>query len=127
MPWKPYTWVVLRNRRGQRRRAAFGLNNHTKQVMENQESKSSWDDLARDLGAEISPEIQQREEAVAHAAPPVSREPEPERETRAPLPKRAATNWNSLAENLGLPPSEEPEPVVPPAPPVSEPMQQERR
>src|SRR5689334_518867 len=94
--------------------------------MENQESKSSWDDLARDLGAEVSPETQQREEAAAaaaHSEPPLSRKPEPE--AHAPLPKRSATNWNSLAVDLGLPPSAEPEPVAAAEPAVPEPPRQE--
>src|SRR3954452_16329052 len=87
-------------------------NNSTKQVMENPESKSSWDDLTREVGVEVPPETIQRAEAVAtgaHQAPPapVSRRQEAE---HTPPPKRSNTDWNSLASELGLPPSPEPDP-----------------
>jgi ribonuclease E len=78
--------------------------------MEKQESKSKWDDLARELGAEISPETQQREEAASTAAsemnlarPSDANMPEP---VRVNLPKRSAADWDSLAGELGLSPVE---------------------
>src|SRR6476620_4897339 len=90
--------------------------------MENPEAKSKWDDLVRELAVEIPPEVQQREEAVAAAPPKPATPPSHARETVAPpspLPKRSATNWNSLVTDLGLPPLEEPEPIAaaPPARP----------
>src|SRR4051794_9810884 len=91
--------------------------------MEKQESKSKWDDLAREIGAEIPPETIQREEAVATGSQgttaPAGRTHEPTK-SKAPLPKRSATDWNSLVTDLGLPPLEEPEPVVAAAPVVPE-------
>src|SRR5215218_6050051 len=90
--------------------------------MEKPEAKSKWDELVRELGAEIPPEVQEREEAVAAAKPQAAAPPSRVQETAtppAPLPKRSATNWNSLVTDLGLPPLEEPEPIAaaPPAKP----------
>src|SRR6476646_10306499 len=73
--------------------------------MEKQEHKSKWDELAREIGAEVPPEIEQREEAVAQrpATPETSaRESEP---VHAAPPKKAAVDWNALAGELGLPPA----------------------
>ena len=32
--------------------------------MEKQESKSKWDELAREIGADVSPDVERREEAA---------------------------------------------------------------
>ena len=69
--------------------------------MEKPEYKSKWDELVREIGAEVPPEIEQREQAVASAP----RESEStsvsiERESTAAsvvLPKKAAVNWDALA------------------------------
>src|SRR5262249_17720406 len=74
--------------------------------MEKQELKSKWDDLARELGAEISSEIQQREEAASQASQTAPTESQPrgsEVEPAATLPKRNAPGWDSLASDFGLP------------------------
>jgi hypothetical protein len=76
--------------------------------MENQEIKSKWDDLAREIGAELSAEAQQR--AETHAAVSEGDETgaaESLRAPRAPLPKKPAADWAGLAGELGLPPLEE--------------------
>src|SRR4051812_25764551 len=88
--------------------------------MEKPEAKSKWDDLVRELAVEIPPEVQQREEAVAAAKPePAEPTSRPREAPPAALPKKSATNWNSLVVDLGLPPLEEPEPIaaVPPVKP----------
>ena len=80
--------------------------------MEKQEHKSKWDDLAREIGAEISPEIERREEAVSAGAESPAAQTRPAETPSVPLappPKRAAVDWNNLAGELGLP-----------APPASE-------
>jgi hypothetical protein len=86
--------------------------------MEKQEYKSKWDELARELGAEISPEIEQREEAVSAAQESgvgISRAADESSETRLPLPKRTAVDWDNLAGELGLPPAPPDEkPIEPP-------------
>ena len=97
--------------------------------MEKQESKSKWDDLARELGAEVSPEIEKREEAVSHAAheitpPPAVRAREKKDSAAPSLPKRSKPGWDSLATDLGLPTSE---PNIPPAPIQSETAREELR
>jgi hypothetical protein len=97
--------------------------------MEKQESKSKWDDLARDLGADISPETVQREEAVLQAsereaAAPAASSREKKEITHAQLPKRGPADWDSLANDLGLPPSEA---VAPSPPPKSETPREETR
>jgi hypothetical protein len=103
--------------------AAVGHNNITKQVMEKQESKSKWDDLASELGVEISSEIQQREEAVSQASQEIVSQPrETPAESHAPLPKRIAPGWDSLATDFGLP---TPEPVESPTPLATEPSRTE--
>lgn len=88
--------------------------------MEKQEYKSKWDELVREIGVDVPEEVQQREEAVASgASAPAPAPPEDESATsRSALPKKAAVNWNSLAEELGLPPL--PPEEAPPAPPVTE-------
>ncbi len=79
--------------------------------MEKQEFKSNWDELVRELGAEIPPETLQREQAVSEktehaAASSPSLAEQPTAPARAPLSKRAAADWDSLAGELGLPPVE---------------------
>jgi ribonuclease E len=82
--------------------------------MEKQEFKSKWDELARDLGADISPEIEQREQAMSTPMSESAPRPADHGGTVAPpLPKRAAADWDKLAGELGLPPGE---PSPPPAP-----------
>jgi hypothetical protein len=81
--------------------------------MENPESKSKWDDLARELGAEISPETVQREEAVVQASQAetsTSRAREKSGELPATPLKRIEPGWDSLASDFGLP---IPEPIAP--------------
>jgi hypothetical protein len=78
--------------------------------MEKQEFKSKWDELAVEIGAEISPETRQREEAASSGSPEggaTESAPREEKSSveRAPLPKRAAVDWNDLAGELGLPPA----------------------
>jgi hypothetical protein len=73
--------------------------------MEKQEPKSKWDELAREIGAEVSPETEQREEEVAQRPSKtegIARESEP---SHSPSPKKAAVDWNALAGELGLPPA----------------------
>jgi hypothetical protein len=76
--------------------------------MEKQEYKSKWDELVREIGVEVPPEIEQREQAVAATPAP---EPKPvpiERESAASkvvVPKKTAVNWDALAGELGLPPA----------------------
>ena len=94
--------------------------------MEKQEFKSKWDNLARELGAEVSPETQQREEAAVLAAQepsPVAANRSREEHAASPtiLPKRSAPGWDNLASELGLPPAE------PIAPVSNEPSREEVR
>jgi hypothetical protein len=82
--------------------------------MEKQEAKSKWDELVRQLGAEVSPEIEQRVEAgPAPPVEPVSISTRASREEGAlqppAAPKRPAAGWNDLAHEFGLPPAPEPE------------------
>jgi hypothetical protein len=76
--------------------------------MEKQEYKSKWDELAREIGAEVPPEIEQREQTVSTTPDPVSAGGPSERESAASqvvLPKKAPVNWDNLAGELGLPPA----------------------
>src|SRR4051794_40170786 len=75
--------------------------------MEKQEYKSKWDELAREIGAEVPPEIEQREQAVQAAPASDSSSAPREREQASPivLPKKPAPNWDALAGELGLPPA----------------------
>jgi hypothetical protein len=88
--------------------------------MEKQEAKSKWDELGRQLGAEISAEAEQLVETGP--APPV--EPasylsgtasEQGGEPLVAPPKRPSAGWDNLASEFGLPVFEEP-----PAPAVDE-------
>jgi hypothetical protein len=94
--------------------------------MEKQELKSKWDELAREIGAEIPPETQQREEAISTTtdqdAPQQSRATQQSTIVRPPLPKRPA-GWDSLAGEFGLPVVEPPLPTpeVPPPTPAQRP------
>lgn len=85
--------------------------------MEKQDYKSKWDDLVREIGAEVTAETEQRSEAHAPPAAPIVREPE-EVATHAPLPKKSAVDWADLAGELGLPPVAEEPPVVEPKQPT---------
>jgi hypothetical protein len=85
--------------------------------MEKQEAKSKWDELVRQLGAEVSPEIEQ----LVEAGPPPPEEPvsslvpassEADDEIRPPAPKRPAAGWDNLASEFGLPVPDEPAPNV---------------
>ncbi|MEX2308701.1 MAG: hypothetical protein WD738_13965 [Pirellulales bacterium] len=91
--------------------------------MEKQEFKSKWDELARELGADVSPEIEQREETISdvvtESAAPDSSEAAPAI-VRPPVPKRAAADWDKLAGDLGLPPGE------PESAPIEEPREEPR-
>lgn len=82
--------------------------------MEKQEAKSKWDELVRQLGAEVTPEIEQLVEAgPAPPAQPVSysiRSLSEEGAPQAPTaPKRPAAGWDNLASEFGLPSPPEPE------------------
>src|SRR5262245_20283970 len=83
--------------------------------MENQDQASGWDDLARELGAEISEETRQREEAAAQQKASSSQKREPSVEPPAPLRKQEAADWDGLANELGLPPAPPEEKPAPPA------------
>jgi hypothetical protein len=81
--------------------------------MEKQELKSKWDELARELGAEIPPETEQREQALSTATAETTPPPASQSAARtatvsppSPPPKRSAADWNKLAGDLGLPPIE---------------------
>jgi hypothetical protein len=83
--------------------------------MEKQEFKSKWDDLAREIGAEVSAETEQREQtvfAVSESVTSQAKAEEVEEIARAPLPKKQAADWNQLAGELGLPPVSYEEPVA---------------
>ncbi len=91
--------------------AEWLLNNtdsNESRFMEKQEHTSKWDELARELGAEIPPEIEQREATVAAYKPPLketAQSPADSSETLPPPPKKIAADWDSLAGELGLPPA----------------------
>jgi ribonuclease E len=79
--------------------------------MEKQELKTKWDDLARELGAQVSPETEEREQVISttasESAPPPASQPASKPETASPPPpKRSAADWDKLAGDLGLPPIE---------------------
>ena len=87
--------------------------------MENQEAKSKWDELARQIGAEVPPEAEQLVEASAPTpeAAPLAPPPRPafERsEETLHAPRRPAAGWDNLASEFGLPVVESapPPPVV---------------
>lgn len=75
--------------------------------MDNQDSQSKWDELARELGAEVPPAEEPQppvSEAAAEEQPPKPAKPLPT------PPKRRSSNWEGLMNELGL---EVPEPVEP--------------
>jgi hypothetical protein len=85
--------------------------------MEKQEAKSKWDELVRQLGAEVSPESEQ----LVETGPPPPSDPvsslarassEADDENRPLVPKRPAAGWDNLANEFGLPVPEEPAPIV---------------
>ena len=92
--------------------------------MEKQEFKSKWDELAREIGAEIPPETEQREQAVST----ISESPTPEPKRREPVEQAPAPHCRRssrptgiiLAGELGLPPVPYDEPVVEERPPQAE-------
>jgi hypothetical protein len=90
--------------------------------MEKQEVKSKWDELARQVGAEISPEIEQVVDAPTRAAAQTETPESYLSETSVSVapPKRPAAGWDSLASDFGLPIPEPPveATVDRPAPPV---------
>jgi hypothetical protein len=72
--------------------------------MEKQEVKSKWDELARQLGAQITPEVEQLVESSAEFASDVeSGQLDSGEVLQAPMPKRQAAGWDSLASEFGLP------------------------
>ncbi len=85
--------------------------------MEKQEYKSKWDELAKEIGAEVSPEILQREQAVSSVSESPAAGSQSREVTSRPsttLPKKSAVNWDDLAGELGLPPAPpEEKPVEP--------------
>lgn len=76
--------------------------------MENKESGSNWDELARELGAEVPAADEQQPAAAKPAAAPPP--PKPAKPLPAP-PKRKESGWDSLASDLGLAPPQ-PAPLV---------------
>lgn len=83
--------------------------------MEKQEHKSKWDDLAREIGAEVPPETEQREESLSTTEVHLTQETQVVQSTTTilpPLPKRPAADWAGLTAELGLPPIEEEAPVA---------------
>jgi hypothetical protein len=85
--------------------------------MEKQEAKSKWDELVRQLGAEVSPEAEQLVETGP--APPSEIPSSPFRQSSEtsveqlpPAPKRPAAGWDNLASEFGLPAPEEPAELV---------------
>jgi ribonuclease E len=88
--------------------------------MEKQEFKSKWEELAREIGAEVTPEAVLRAEAHPEPAPNSGLlEPPLTPAQIPPLPKKAPADWASLAGDLGLPPIEQelPRAQEPPAKP----------
>ncbi len=80
--------------------------------MEKEEVKSKWDELAREIGAEVTSETEKIVEAVS-TQPDASASYSPaasKKQERAPT-KRPAAGWDNLADEFGLP---VPEPVEPP-------------
>src|SRR5262245_53366339 len=84
--------------------------------MENQENKSNWDDLARQLGAEVRPDEPPAPPAPADAVPESYSYQRAADKPRTAPPKKTA-NWGQLNAELGLPPVEEPPPPEPPRQP----------
>jgi hypothetical protein len=84
--------------------------------MEKQEAKSKWDELVRQLGAQVSPETEQLvETGPPPPADPVSslvRTSSEADELQSPAPKRVAAGWDNLADEFGLPVPEPPASVV---------------
>jgi hypothetical protein len=73
--------------------------------MEKQEVKSKWDELARQLGAEVSPAAEQLVETTSPAPEetlPTAVESS-DVVSRLPAPKRRAAGWDNLANEFGLP------------------------
>jgi hypothetical protein len=84
--------------------------------MENQESRSKWDELARQLGADVP--------AVDEPPPPPAKtasEGQPAKPAAKPVPtppKRPPSDWEGLVSELGLAPPEPDRPAEPePEPP----------
>ena len=77
--------------------------------MENQENKSNWDDLARELGASVPPDAAPPERPAA-SKPPASADAQRSARGKATpagpaaRPKPTAKDWDSLATDLGLQP-----------------------
>ena len=84
--------------------------------MESPENSSSWDELARELGATPAPPTEQQK-LPKPAAP--RREPRV-KPAPPPLPKPTPGDWDSLAENLGIEVPPAPQPVEPPRRPERE-------
>jgi hypothetical protein len=71
--------------------------------MEKQEVKSKWDELARQLGADISPETEQLVESVPIPTSEAESWEAPSTETvPVPVPKRHSAGWDTLANEFGL-------------------------
>lgn len=97
--------------------------------MENQESKSNWDDLARTLGADLVPD-QPAPSPPETPQQSYSRQREADKPRPAP-PKRTA-DWSQLNVDLGLPPVDvpptpEPARAATPAPEPAPPVAREQR
>jgi hypothetical protein len=80
-------------------------------TMENDEKKSKWDDLARELGAEVRPEP--AADPISHVSTRTESEEPPRRKLpteRPPTrPKAGPMSWDNLAADLGI----EPPPPLP--------------
>jgi hypothetical protein len=80
--------------------------------MEKREAKSKWDELAREIGADISPEKEQLVESPPVAESAASEPPSQRAAARSTAPKRPA-GWDNLASEFGLPtPEAVAEPVI---------------
>lgn len=100
------------------------------QTMEKEEAKSNWDDLARELGADVPSEPEPPERP--HSPPGGENEPSEvasgpaKSSAKRPPPPRKPAGWDELADSFGLqrPAEEPPEPKKRPA---KEPPEPKRR
>ncbi len=68
--------------------------------MDDNESKSGWDTLVQDLGADPLPEASRRHQPASTEAPPKSN-PDESAKSRA-TPQPAPSDWGGLADSLGI-------------------------
>ena len=82
--------------------------------MDDNDSKSPWDQLAQDLGTQPSSEAFQRSQPPSVEIP--SAETPSDQEEASEMPHQLPSDWNALADSLGLdvPVPSQPEPSQPP-------------